>query len=212
MMLEMAYLEGFVLIYEYEEKLLKEGYKLICGVDEVGRGPLAGPVVAAAVILKPGVRIDVTDSKKLTKKRRRKLVPIIKENSIAISISFIDNKEIDKINILEASKKAMLEAIKGLKVKPDYVLSDAIKLEDYLEVPTKAIIKGDLKVASIASASIIAKEARDDYMETMDLKYPKYGFKKHMGYPTKLHLEKIKEYGICEIHRKTFKPIKDMIK
>jgi ribonuclease HII len=211
-MLEMAYLEGFVLIYEYEEKLLKEGYKLICGVDEVGRGPLAGPVVAAAVILKPGVRIDVTDSKKLTKKRRRKLVPIIKENSIAISISFIDNKEIDKINILEASKKAMLEAIKGLKVKPDYVLSDAIKLEDYLEVPTKAIIKGDLKVASIASASIIAKEARDDYMETMDLKYPKYGFKKHMGYPTKLHLEKIKEYGICEIHRKTFKPIKDMIK
>lgn len=208
----MAYLEGFVLIYEYEEKLLKEGYKLICGVDEVGRGPLAGPVVAAAVILKPGVRIDVTDSKKLTKKRRRKLVPIIKENSIAISISFIDNKEIDKINILEASKKAMLEAIKGLKVKPDYVLSDAIKLEDYLEVPTKAIIKGDLKVASIASASIIAKEARDDYMETMDLKYPKYGFKKHMGYPTKLHLEKIKEYGICEIHRKTFKPIKDMIK
>ncbi|NMA04847.1 MAG: ribonuclease HII [Acholeplasmataceae bacterium] len=200
------------MIYEYEEKLLKEGYKLICGVDEVGRGPLAGPVVAAAVILKPGVRIDVTDSKKLTKKRRRKLVPIIKENSIAISISFIDNKEIDKINILEASKKAMLEAIKGLKVKPDYVLSDAIKLEDYLEVPTKAIIKGDLKVASIASASIIAKEARDDYMETMDLKYPKYGFKKHMGYPTKLHLEKIKEYGICEIHRKTFKPIKDMIK
>lgn len=212
MMLEMAYLEGFVLIYEYEEKLLKEGYKLICGVDEVGRGPLAGPVVAAAVILKPGVRIDVTDSKKLTKKRRRNLVPIIKEHSIAISISFIDNKEIDKINILEASKKAMLEAIKGLKVKPDYVLSDAIKLEDYLEIPTKAIIKGDLKVASIASASIIAKEARDDYMETMDLKYPKYGFKKHMGYPTKLHLEKIKEYGICEIHRKTFKPIKDMIK
>lgn len=200
------------MIYEYEEKLLKEGYKLICGVDEVGRGPLAGPVVAAAVILKPGVRIDVTDSKKLTKKRRRNLVPIIKEHSIAISISFIDNKEIDKINILEASKKAMLEAIKGLKVKPDYVLSDAIKLEDYLEIPTKAIIKGDLKVASIASASIIAKEARDDYMETMDLKYPKYGFKKHMGYPTKLHLEKIKEYGICEIHRKTFKPIKDMIK
>ncbi len=211
-MLEMAYLEGFVLIYEYEEKLLKEGYKLICGVDEAGRGPLAGPVVAAAVILKPGVRIDVTDSKKLTKTRRRKLVPIIKENSIAISISFIDNKEIDKINILEASKKAMLEAIKGLKIKPDYVLSDAIKLEDYLEVPTKAVIKGDLKVASIASASIIAKEARDDYMEAMDLKYPKYGFKKHMGYPTKFHLEKIKEHGICEIHRKTFKPIKDMIK
>ncbi len=200
------------MIYEYEEKLLKEGYKLICGVDEAGRGPLAGPVVAAAVILKPGVRIDVTDSKKLTKTRRRKLVPIIKENSIAISISFIDNKEIDKINILEASKKAMLEAIKGLKIKPDYVLSDAIKLEDYLEVPTKAVIKGDLKVASIASASIIAKEARDDYMEAMDLKYPKYGFKKHMGYPTKFHLEKIKEHGICEIHRKTFKPIKDMIK
>lgn len=200
------------MIYEHEERLLKEGHKLICGVDEAGRGPLAGPVVAAAVILKPNVKIDVTDSKKLTKKKRRKLVPLIIDNSIAVAISFIDNQEIDKINILEASKKAMLEAIKGLKVKPDYVLSDAIKLEDELSIPTEAIIKGDLKVASIASASIIAKEARDDYMETIDLKYPMYGFKKHMGYPTKIHIEMIKKYGICEIHRKTFKPIKEMIK
>lgn len=212
MMLEMACLEGYVLIYEHEERLLKEGHKLICGVDEAGRGPLAGPVVAAAVILKPNVKIDVTDSKKLTKKKRRKLVPLIIDNSIAVAISFIDNQEIDKINILEASKKAMLEAIKGLKVKPDYVLSDAIKLEDELSIPTEAIIKGDLKVASIASASIIAKEARDDYMEAVDLKYPMYGFKKHMGYPTKIHIEMIKKYGICEIHRKTFKPIKEMIK
>lgn len=200
------------MIYEHEERLLKEGYKLICGVDEAGRGPLAGPVVAAAVILKPNVKIDVTDSKKLTKKKRRKLVPLIIDNSIAVAISFIDNQEIDKINILEASKKAMLEAIKGLKVIPDYVLSDAIKLEDELSIPTEAIIKGDLKVASIASASIIAKEARDDYMEAVDLKYPMYGFKKHMGYPTKIHIEMIRKYGICEIHRKTFKPIKEMIK
>ncbi|MGI6360134.1 MAG: ribonuclease HII [Acholeplasmatales bacterium] len=199
------------MIYEYEERLLKEGYKLICGVDEAGRGPLAGPVVAAAVILKPNVRIEVNDSKKLTKKKRRKLVPLIIENSIAVSIAFIDNEEIDEINILEASKKAMLEAINGLKVKPDYVLSDAIKLEDELSISTKAIIKGDLKVASIAAASIIAKEARDDYMEAMDLKYPMYGFKTHMGYPTKFHIEMIKKYGICEIHRKTFKPIKEMI-
>lgn len=212
MILKMVYLEGFVLIYEHEERLLKEGYSFICGVDEAGRGPLAGPVVAAAVILKPNVRIAVTDSKKLTKKKRKELVPLIIDNSIAVSISFIDNKEIDRINILEASKKAMLEAIKGLEVKPDYVLSDAINLEDDLPISGKAIIKGDLKVASIAAASIIAKEARDDYMEAMDLKYPHYGFKKHMGYPTKFHINQIEKYGICEIHRKTFKPIKDMIK
>ncbi|MGI6359608.1 MAG: ribonuclease HII [Acholeplasmatales bacterium] len=200
------------MIYEHEERLLKEGYSFICGVDEAGRGSLAGPVVAAAVILKPNVRIAVTDSKKLTKKKRKELVPLIIDNSIAVSISFIDNKEIDRINILEASKKAMLEAIKGLEVKPDYVLSDAINLEDDLPISGKAIIKGDLKVASIAAASIIAKEARDDYMEAMDLKYPHYGFKKHMGYPTKFHINQIEKYGICEIHRKTFKPIKDMIK
>ncbi len=200
------------MIYEHEERLLKEGYSFICGVDEAGRGPLAGPVVAAAVILKPNLRIAVTDSKKLTKKKRKELVPLIIDNSIAVSISFIDNKEIDRINILEASKKAMLEAIKGLEVKPDYVLSDAINLEDDLPISGKAIIKGDLKVASIAAASIIAKEARDDYMEAMDLKYPHYGFKKHMGYPTKFHINQIEKYGICEIHRKTFKPIKDMIK
>ena len=212
MILKMVYLEGFVLIYEHEERLLKEGYSFICGVDEAGRGPLAGPVVAAAVILKPNVRIAVTDSKKLTKKKRKELVPLIIDNSIAVSISFIDNKEIDRINILEASKKAMFEAIKGLEVKPDYVLSDAINLEDDLPISGKAIIKGDLKVASIAAASIIAKEARDDYMEAMDLKYPHYGFKKHMGYPTKFHINQIEKYGICEIHRKTFKPIKDMIK
>ena len=212
MILKMVYLEGFVLIYEHEERLLKEGYSFICGVDEAGRGPLAGPVVAAAVILKPNVRIAVTDSKKLTKKKRKELVPLIIDNSIAVSISFIDNKEIDRINILEASKKAMLEAIKGLEVKPDYVLSDAINLEDDLPISGKAIIKGDLKVASIAAASIIAKEARDDYMEAMDLKYPHYGFKKHMGYPTKFHINQIEKYGICEIHRKTFEPIKDMIK
>lgn len=202
---------GFVLIYKYEKALLKEGYLNICGVDEVGRGPLAGPVVAAAVILKPNSSLLLTDSKKLTKKQRQTLVPQIKEQSLAISIAFVDHEIIDEINILNASKQAMLEAINTLALTPDYVLIDALDLKEGLSIPSLSIIKGDMKSASIAAASIIAKEARDAYMLKMDELFPVYGFKNHMGYPTKAHIEQIKVHGICPIHRKTFKPIKTMI-
>lgn len=202
---------GSVLIYKYEKALLEEGYLNICGVDEVGRGPLAGPVVAAAVILKPNSSLLLTDSKKLTKKQRQTLVPQIKEQSLAISIAFVDHEIIDEINILNASKQAMLEAINTLALTPDYVLIDALDLEESLSMPSLSIIKGDMKSASIAAASIIAKEARDAYMLKMDELFPVYGFKNHMGYPTKAHIEQIKVHGICPIHRKTFKPIKTMI-
>lgn len=198
------------MIYHYEQQAFNEGYQYICGVDEVGRGPLAGPVVAAAVILKPGVRIDVIDSKKLTPKQRQALVPIIQENSLAVHISFISETIIDEINILNASKQAMIKAVEGLSIRPDYILSDAIDLSE-LSIANQALIKGDLKSASIAAASIIAKEARDRYMDEMDLLYPQYGFKKHKGYPTKMHIEQIKTHGITKIHRKTFKPIKTML-
>lgn len=199
------------LIYKYEKALLEQGYHFICGVDEVGRGPLAGPVVAAAVILKPHVVLDVFDSKKLTKAKRQALIPHIKAHSLAISIAFVDHDVIDEINILNASKQAMLKAINTLEITPDHVLIDAIDLSQDLTIPSTSIIKGDMKSASIAAASIIAKEARDAYMEAMDQRYPVYGFKQHMGYPTKAHIEQIKVHGICPIHRKTFKPIKTMI-
>ncbi|MFA5720372.1 MAG: ribonuclease HII [Acholeplasmataceae bacterium] len=199
------------MIYKYEKALLEEGYLNICGVDEVGRGPLAGPVVAAAVILKPNSHLLLTDSKKLTKKQRQTLVPQIKEQSLAISIAFVDHEIIDEINILNASKQAMLEAINTLALTPDYVLIDALDLKEGLSMPSLSIIKGDMKSASIAAASIIAKEARDAYMLKMDELFPVYGFKNHMGYPTKTHIEKIKSHGICPIHRKTFKPIKTWI-
>lgn len=211
MTLKMAHLEDFALMYAYEQRLLDAGFRYIAGVDEVGRGPLAGPVVACAVILKPGVFIAVDDSKKLTKAKRKKLIPIIKENSLSISISFVSHDEIDRINILRASREAMIKAIQTLKVKPDYILVDGMDLKELTEIPSLGIIKGDQLSMSIAAASIIAKETRDDYMELMDTYYPMYGFKNHMGYPTKEHIEAIKKYGICNIHRKTFNPIKKMI-
>lgn len=207
----MAYLEDFALMYAYEQRLLDAGFRYIAGVDEVGRGPLAGPVVACAVILKPGVSLLVDDSKKLTKAKRKKLIPIIKENSLSISISFVSHDEIDRINILRASREAMIKAIQTLKISPDYILVDGMDLKEFIEIPSLGIIKGDQLSMSIAAASIIAKETRDDYMELMDAYYPMYGFKNHMGYPTKEHIEAIKKYGICNIHRKTFNPIKKMI-
>ena len=194
----------------YEKELYNEGIEYIAGTDEAGRGPLAGPVVAAAVILPKGLIITgVNDSKQLTEKKREELFDIINEKALAIGISFIDNNKIDEINILEASRLAMMEAIKQLKIKPQYVLSDAMKMN--IDVPVKPIIKGDALSESIAAASIIAKVMRDRYMDEMDLKYPNYGFKKHKGYPTKDHIEAIKKYGITPIHRKTFKPIKTML-
>lgn len=207
-------MEVFVLIdlYEHEKRLLSAGYHYICGVDEAGRGPLAGPVVAAAVILKEGARIKgLNDSKKLSKKMREKLVDEIKENSEAIGVCFVSNEEIDTINILRATREAMISAVKNLKVTPDYVLIDALSLEDYLSQPTEGIIKGDMLSASIAAASVIAKVTRDNYMDMIHNYYPEYGFNKHKGYPTKQHIDAIKKYGITPIHRKTFKPIKDML-
>ena len=194
----------------FEKELYNEGIEYIAGTDEAGRGPLAGPVVAAAVILPKGLIITgVNDSKQLTEKKREELFDIINEKALAVGVSFIDNNKIDEINILEASRLAMMEAIKQLKIKPQYVLSDAMKMN--IDVPVKPIIKGDALSESIAAAAIIAKVLSDRYMDEMDLKYPNYGFKKHKGYPTKDHIEAIKKYGITPIHRKTFKPIKTML-
>jgi len=194
----------------FEKELYKEGYEYICGTDEAGRGPLAGPVVAAAVILPKNMLIEgVNDSKQLTEKKREELFDVIMEKALAVGIASIDNKKIDEINILEASRLAMMEAIKKLKIKPDYVLSDCMKMD--IGIPVKPIVKGDALSINIAAASIIAKVTRDRYMDEMDLKYPNYGFKGHKGYPTKSHIEAIEKYGITEIHRRTFKPIKTML-
>lgn len=194
----------------YEKELYSEGYEFIAGTDEAGRGPLAGPVVAAAVILpKNTIITGVNDSKQLTEKKRNELFDIINEKALAVGIAFVDNKKIDEINILESSRLAMMEAIKKLKIKAQYVLSDAMPMN--IDVPVKPIIKGDALSESIAAASIIAKVTRDRYMDEMDKIYPEYGFKKHKGYPTKDHIEAIKKYGITDIHRKTFKPIKTML-
>lgn len=200
-------------LYEYEEALYQRGITYIAGTDEAGRGPLAGPVVAAAVILKKGAKIEgVDDSKKLTDKKRRSLIETIKKEALAIGIAIVSPQEIDQINIYRASKEAMISAIKALKIKPEYVLADAMMLEEELGIPTESIIKGDQKSASIAAASIVAKVTRDEYMIEMDKLFPMYGFKKHMGYPTKAHIKAIEQYGICPIHRKTFEPIKSILR
>lgn len=195
-------------LYQYEEQLEDLGIKYIAGVDEVGRGPLAGPVVVAAVILPLNLRIKgINDSKKLSLKKRNELYKIILNEAIAVNVSFIDERVIDEINIYEATKKGMLEAISGLKIKPEHVLIDAMPLRE-LAIPHTSIIHGDALSASIGAASIIAKVTRDEYMDKMDIKYPNYGFKHHKGYCTKEHLEALEKYGPCEIHRKSFAPVK----
>lgn len=195
--------------YEYESRLIEQGYSLIAGTDEVGRGPLAGPVVAACVIMPKNCIIEgVTDSKKVSEKNRKILKAQIEEKAIAYKVVFIDPKKIDEINIYEASRLAMTTAINTLDVKPEYVLADAMPL--YIDVPTEAIIKGDEKSFTIACASILAKVARDDYMVELDKLYPEYGFAKHKGYPTKQHMEAIKQYGILDMHhRKSYSPVQD---
>lgn len=195
-------------LYQYEEQLEDLGIKYIAGVDEVGRGPLAGPVVVAAVILPLNLRIKgINDSKKLSLKKRNELYKIILNEALAVNISFIDERVIDEINIYEATKKGMLEAISGLKIKPEHVLIDAMPLRE-LAIAHTSIIHGDALSASIGAASIIAKVTRDEYMDKMDIKYPNYGFKHHKGYCTKEHLEALEKYGPCEIHRKSFAPVK----
>ena len=193
---------------EYEEKYSNLNY--ICGVDEVGRGPLVGPVVASAVILPKNYFIEgLTDSKKLSKKKRDYFYEVIQKDALAIGIGIVDNKKIDEINILEASRLAMKKAINSLSIKPDIILTDAMRLD--MRIPEEDIIKGDLKSITISAASVIAKVTRDKMMEKLHEKYPMYNFIKNNGYPTKEHIEAIKKYGIIKEHRKSFRPIKDTI-
>lgn len=193
--------------YKREEELYDAGFKLICGVDEVGRGSIAGPLVVAAVILNPLKHINgIDDSKKLSPKKRNLLAKEIKKEALAYATIFISPKEIDELDIYQATKKGMILAINKLKIKPDYALIDAMPLKE-LTLPHDSIIHGDALSASIGAASIIAKVTRDDYMAKMDLKYPNYGFKKHKGYCTKEHMEALDKNGPCAIHRKTFYPV-----
>ena len=188
----------------YENEAKAKGYKVICGVDEAGRGPLAGPVFAAAVILPDGHIVEgVNDSKKLSEKKRDMLFDKIIEECVAYSIGTASEKEIDEINILQATYLAMKRAVDGLEIKPDYVLVDGNRMPP-LDIDAETIVKGDGKSASIAAASIIAKVSRDRYMLELAKKYPQYEFEKHKGYGTKLHYEKIAEHGISDIHRKSF--------
>ncbi|MGD9964233.1 MAG: ribonuclease HII [Candidatus Izemoplasmatales bacterium] len=197
-------------MYKYELKLKNEGYRLIAGTDEVGRGPLAGGVLAAAVILDPNNPIEgLNDSKKLSEKKRIELNKEIKEKALTYAYAYVNERIIDEINIYQASKLAMIRAISYLKVKPEYILSDAMPLKE-TNIPYQAIIKGDSLSATIAAASIIAKVKRDEIMDSFALIYPNYGFEKHKGYPTKLHLETLRKYGPVKIHRKTYKPVKDL--
>lgn len=197
-------------LLKYEEELYSKGVTLIAGVDEVGRGPLVGPVVAAAVILPFNYHLEgLNDSKKLSEKKRNELYPIIIRDAISYGIGVIDSKKIDEVNIYEASRLAMYEAIKNLKVKPEHILVDAMPL--YLDIPSTSIIHGDALAASIAAASIIAKVTRDNMMYELDKQYPNYGFAKHKGYPTKSHLEALKKYGPLENYRFTYGPLKEYI-
>ncbi|MBQ6893203.1 MAG: ribonuclease HII [Clostridia bacterium] len=193
-----------MLRYDYELALKDEGYIAVCGVDEAGRGPLAGPVVAAACILPIGCEIDgLNDSKKLSEKKRELLFDEIKEKAIAYSIASASNEEIDKFNILNATMIAMARAIEGLPKKADYAIVDGNCVRNF-PVPAATIIKGDAKSPSIAAASILAKVTRDRYCMEMDEMYPEYNFKKHKGYPTKEHRELVIKHGPCPLHRKTF--------
>ena len=198
-------------MYEYENLYYEKGATYIAGVDEAGRGPLAGPVVAAAVILKKDAKLKyVNDSKQLTEKQRERALEEIKEHALAISIAISSVEEIDLINIYRASREAMISAIKKLKITPDVCLIDAMPME--IDVPTVSIIKGDQLSVSIAAASIVAKTTRDAYMIEMDKLFPLYGFKQHKGYGTAMHIEAIKTHGITPIHRKTYEPIKSILK
>ena len=188
----------------YENEARNNGYQIICGVDEAGRGPLAGPVFVAAVVLPPNLMIDgLNDSKKLSEKKREILYDEIKSLAVACNVAFATEREIDEINILNATFLAMKRAITGLNLQPDVVLVDGNRSPD-LNVPTQTIVKGDSLSASIAAASILAKVERDRLMKNLSKKYPEYNCEKHKGYGTKMHIDLIKKYGPCEIHRKSF--------
>lgn len=185
-----------------------QGYQLVAGVDEVGRGPLVGDVVTAAVILDPNNPIEgLNDSKKLSEKKRLALLPEIKEKALAWAVGRCSPEEIDELNILQATMVAMQRAIVGLKVQPDLALIDGNRCPE-LPMDSQAVVKGDLRVAEISAASIIAKVVRDQEMEELDKQYPQFGFAKHKGYPTKAHFEAIEQHGVISEHRKSFKPVK----
>ncbi len=195
-------------MYAFEKELWAEGFEFIAGCDEVGRGPMAGPLVVAAVVLpKEGIE-GLKDSKKLSAKKREELSKIIKEKAIDYAITYIDVEEVDRLNVYQASKKAMMESVRKLK-NVDYVLSDAMPME--FEYPVKDIIKGDSKSASIAAASIVAKVERDHYMDELAKKYPCYGFEKHKGYVTKYHLDAIEKNGVINEHRRSFAPVQRVL-
>ena len=196
--------------YIYERELREKGINLIAGVDEVGRGPLVGPVVTACVILPEKFDLEgLTDSKKLSEKKREELYKKIEEQALGIGIGIVDNEEIDNINILNATKKAMKMAINNCNIRPEHVLIDAVKLD--IDIPTTSIIKGDLKSITISAASVIAKVTRDHMLYELDKKYPMYDFKHNKGYPTKKHIEAIKEYGIIKEHRRSYSPVKEYV-
>lgn len=191
-------------MWKIEDSCYGEGFEVICGVDEAGRGPLAGPVCAAAVILPPHLEIPgLTDSKKLSDKRRRELMPVIKEQAIAYGIGFASHEEIDEINILQATFLAMERALAELGHKPDLTLIDGNRQKDF-GVPVRTVVKGDSLSANIAAASVLAKVTRDDLMEAMAAEYPQYGFEIHKGYGTKAHYAALAEHGPCPIHRMSF--------
>lgn len=191
-------------MWQIEQSFFEKGIEVICGVDEAGRGPLAGPVCAAAVILPAGIDIPgLNDSKKLSDKRRRELFPVIKEKAIAYGIAFADHSEIDEINILQATYLAMERALAMLEVKPQLALIDGNRAKDF-GIPVETVVHGDSLSASIAAASVLAKVTRDDYMLEMANAYPQYGFDIHKGYGTKAHYAALTEHGPCPIHRMTF--------
>lgn len=201
-----------------EKEIFDRGYKYVAGVDEAGRGPLAGPVVAACVVIGADFEINsddlklVADSKKLSAKKREKLFSIIKEKALAVEISVVSEKVIDKINILQASLLAMRQSIAACQVKPDFILIDGNQKIPKISQEQKTIIAGDATVFSIAAASIIAKVSRDYLISEAAKKYPEYAFEKHKGYGTKLHLEMLEKYGPCPIHRQSFTPVKKLVK
>jgi ribonuclease HII len=194
-------------LYHIEQNLHDQGYNNILGTDEAGRGPMAGPLVAAAVILPANYRLDgLNDSKKISPKMRERLYDIIQKEAVEVTVEIIPVAEVDRINVYQASKQAMLSCIRKMRNRIDYVLTDAMKLD--LEIPCLDIIKGDQKAAAIAAASIIAKVTRDRLMTELDRQYPQYGFRKHKGYVTKYHLEMLEKYGPSPVHRQSFEPVR----
>ena len=192
-------------LWNFEHAAMEEGFSLICGVDEAGRGPLAGPVCAAAVILPPDLELEgLNDSKKLSEKRREALYPMICEQALAYGIAFASEQEIDELNILQATFLAMRRAVGQLGLKPDLALVDGNREPDFGDIPVRTIIKGDSRSANIAAASILAKVTRDRFMLEQDAQYPQYGFAVHKGYGTQKHYAALREFGPCPIHRRSF--------